>query len=137
MAFEGYYLKFAGQAVPSNLLVSESYVCKPGQKIIIDSFVDADRTEHRDISQNTKASVSVTTRDYLTSEQKNSLMSILKQGILNQVEGRYEVTYWNPNTDTYESMQAFMEDIEYTVAMELDSGPVYNGITIQLEQNRG
>ena len=137
MAFEGYYLKFGNQPLLADILVAESYQCVPGQKIIIDSFVDVDRKEHRDISKNTKTTVSVTTKDYLTSEQKGRLLSVLRQGLVNEIEGRYQVTYWNPNTDNYGMMEAFLTDIEYTVLMELDSGPVYSAVTLELEQDRG
>lgn len=137
MAFEGYYLKFGAAELPKNLLISESYSCVPEQKIVIDTFPDMDRVEHRDTAKNTKSSVTVVTKDYLTTDEKNKLREVLKQGLLNEIEGRYQVTFWNPNVDGYSTMEAFLSDIEYTVAMELDSGPVYNGITIELEQNRG
>ncbi|MCH1984161.1 hypothetical protein MCG98_16465 [Ruminococcus sp. OA3] len=137
MAFDGYYLKFGNAIFPNSLLIEESYSCTPDQKIVIDSYIDVNRNEHRDISSSRRATVSVTTKAYLTTQEQNQMISIMRQGLLNEIEGRYKVSFWNPNIDGYSTMEAFLSDIEYVVAMQLDSGPVYAGITIELEQNRG
>lgn len=137
MGYGGYFLKFGTAELPNNLLIADSYKCTPDQKIIIDSFVDVNRNEHREVSKNKKSSVSVTTKGYLTSSEKSLVLDVLGQGLLNEIEGRYKVTFWNPNKDGYSTMEAFLENIEFTVAMALDSGPVYNGITIELNQDRG
>lgn len=134
--FDGTYLKFGNAPFPTELLITESYKCKPNQRIIIDSFQDNNRTEHRDVSKNKRSSVTVKTKDYLTTDEKNKVVNSLNQGLLNEIEGKYQVTFFNPLTDGYEDMEAFLTDIEFVVAMQLDSGPVYAGVEIILEQNR-
>ena len=136
MAFEGYYIKFGGTPFP-DVMIDESYQCKANERIVIGSFVDANRTEHKDVSDKTKSTIVLKTKDYLTNDEKNAIINCMNMGLVNEVEDKYTVTFYNPRKDSYEKITAFVEMSEFKVIKELDSGPVYSSIEITIIQNVG
>lgn len=138
MAYEGYLIKFGSSVLANKLLVSDSYSCIPNQKIVINEFIDDTRKIHRDTWPDaTKTTLSVTTKNFLTTAQKEEIQRCMSLGVLDETNGIYRVTFFNPRKDQYETMDAFLTPIEYRILNIYDTGPVYGAVTISLETNRG
>ena len=54
------------------------------------------------------------------------IQDIMKSGLINEVERKYRVTYWNDETNTYTTGEFYVPDIEFK-RKRIENGTIYYG----------
>lgn len=135
MAYKGYLIKFGTTEFPADCLVTPGYACTPQKRHNWRNWLDNNAGKHVDNAQAVKASVTLDTKEYLSSAACNKIQACLADGLLNAVEQRYQVEFWDPSKGDYRTAEMrLVEPIEYIVLDTWDSGPVYESLHIELEE---
>lgn len=111
--FEGWLLKFGDKEFPMEYLALDNCDSTPDQRTELDSYRDGDNLLHRETSPNHKTKLEYNTVDKLTLEEKIIIQETLKAGLLDDVQRKYQVTYWNDETNEYESGEFYVPDIVF------------------------
>lgn len=133
MAFKGYLLKFKDAEFPMDCLVLSSYSCSRARHVWRE-WLDNNAGKHIDHAQAEKATISIDTEDYIEQDKVDRIQACLAAGLLNAVEQRYQVEFWDPSTSSYRTAEMHMEPINYIMLDIWDSGPVYEAIHIGLSE---
>ena len=131
MAFKGWLVKFGDTAIPNGYL--EKYKDTPNQRVDLDAYRDQAILLHRETSPNYKSKIVIPMRKLYLGE-KILLKAIIDSGIINEVERKVSVTYWNSEEMAYKSGVFYIPDIEYTISHvdERKFNMVYEPFEIQL-----
>lgn len=113
--FEGYLLKFGDRVFPNKYLAIDKCKSTPNTRVEIESYRD-DYTQEltRITAQGKKTKEEYYTIDDLTLEQKIEIQEIMKAGLIDELQRKYQVTYWNEEINDYETTQIYIPDTEYT-----------------------
>lgn len=111
--FEGWLLKFGDQELPLKYLSKDGCDSTPDQRTEIDSYRDADNLLHRETSPNHKTKLEYNTVDDLTLEDKIAIQQVMKAGLLDEVQRKYRITYWNDERNEYETGDFYVPDITF------------------------
>ena len=112
-SFEGWLLKFGSQVFPMQYLSFDNCDSTPDQRTEIDSYRDADNLLHRETSPNHKTKLEYNTLDDLTLEDKIVIQQVMKAGLLDAVQRKDRVTYWNDESNEYETGDFYVPDITF------------------------
>ena len=124
MAFEGYYIKKEGNIFPNYIIASEGYKCTPNQRTDKNSYVDGNGALHRNILPVQRSTVKLTTIDGFTYSEKLLIKSFfIPKDVVT-------LTYWNDETDTYETTRFYVPDIEWVHKHQRDNKPVYKALEL-------
>lgn len=126
MAFLGYYIKVNGTTFPNSLLAREGYSDTPNQRTDKNSYVDGRGALHRNILPVQRSTVELKTIDGFTYGQKLIMKAFFIPRDL------ITLTYWNDETDAYETARFYVPDIKYTHKSQDRHGkPIYNALELQ------
>lgn len=135
VAYKGYLIKFGSTPFPEDCLTSPGYTCTPKNRHNWKKYRDNNATTHVDNAASTKASIVIETKEYLSTEKNARIQAALQDGLLNEIEQRYKVEFWDPSINDYRTAEMrLVEPIEYVVLDTWDSGPVYDALSIELEE---
>lgn len=124
--FKGYLLKFGDQVFPNQYLSFDNNTSTPNQRTEIDAYRDGNNLLHRQTSPNYKTKLEYTIKEGLTLEQKIEWQNIVKSGLVNAQQRKYQVTYWNDEINDYKTMTAYIPDTEYPIQrIDQKSGTIY------------
>ena len=132
MAFQGWLLKFGDTVLPNSYI--EKYDETPNQRLELDSYRDsATILLNRTTSPYFKSKMEVPIRKLYYGE-KIVLKAIVDSGIINAVERKVRLTYWNSEIMDYASGEFYMPDIKYTISHvdQYRLNMVYEPFTITL-----
>lgn len=132
--FKGYLLKFGRVEFPADYLLESSYRCIPSQRTVLDEYRDGDNITHKEIDEHYKTRVEVDTDSYLDLNTKAEIQEIIKAGLLDETQRLYQITYWNDETNTYQTGKFFMDDIPYTILSTTDDNIIYDSMSIVLNE---
>lgn len=127
--YEGYLLKFGGTIFPNKYILE--YKSTPNQRL----ETSAERDQNGELQRQTLSSFKTTitfSTHILTLAQKQEVQEIINSGMVNTVQRKCQVTYWNDETNSYVSGDFYIPDIEFTVMDASGSKVLYNPISIQL-----
>lgn len=127
--YKGYLLKFGSQIVPNNYF--GEYSSTPNQRL--DSDAERDNTGYlqRSTLPNGKTSIKFSTH-ILHLNEKIALQNIINNSMVNTVQRKCEVTFWNDETNSYSISYFYIPDVEY-VAMDADETDIlYQPISFEL-----
>ena len=65
-------------------------------------------------------------------DQKIAMQQIFHSGLLNATQRKYRVTYWDDETNNYDTGEFYMPDISYKVIDADETTIKYAPITIEL-----
>jgi hypothetical protein len=127
MAFEGYYIKVNGNTLPNSLLTyGDGYSNTPCIRIDKNSYRNGRGRLNRTILPEKPSTIKIKTIDDLTYGQK----IILKAYFIPR--DKIALTYWNDETDAYETTDVYVPEITYVHKTQDGKGmPVYNAIEIE------
>lgn len=131
MAFQGYLLKFGGIEIPHKYIQLESYSTTPDQRTELSAHRDNNNTLHRVTSPNHKTTIKFNTIP-LNLTQKIELQTAMKKGLINEVERKYQVTYWNDEKNVYETGDFYMPDVDYSIRNIKGNNIEYSSIAFEL-----
>jgi len=132
MAFQGWLLKFGDTVLPNSYI--EEYGETPNQRLELDSYRESGTvTLRRTTSPYFKSKMEIPIRELYLGE-KIVLKAIVDSGMINTVERKVRITYWNSEIMDYASGEFYMPDIKYTIkhVNQIRLNMVYKSFTITL-----
>ena len=130
MAYQGYLLKFGSADFPHKYLAQDP-VITPCQRLDVQAYRDANGDLHR-VTVNYKTKIEFTTISGLDLSQKVELAAAMNAGLLNSMERKFEITYWNDDftigTD-YRTGVFYLSDVSYSPKFLRDGTIIYGAVT--------
>lgn len=112
--FQGWLLKFGDEILPNKFLSYDDYTATPNQRTEVDAWRDCNNLLHRDTSPNFKTKIEFNTRPvYL--DEKIQMQAVFQSGLINETQRKYQVTYWNDETNSYAIGEFYMPDVDFKV----------------------
>lgn len=116
--FKGYLLMFGSDEKGARRLqryLAQNLIFTPNQRTEAEAYRDANNNLHRITIDNHKTKIEFETIPSLTLEQKQEIDSIMKVGLINEVERKYSVTYWNDDINDYKTGEFYIPDTSYGI----------------------
>lgn len=113
--FKGYLLKFGNTVFPNKYLAIEKCTSTPNTRVELEAYRD-DYTQNltRITAEGKKTKEEFYTIEDLTLEQKIEIQAIMADGLVNELQRKYRVTYWNDEENVYKTTDIYIPDITYT-----------------------
>lgn len=113
--FKGYLLKFGNTIFPNEYLAIDKCTSTPNTRVEIEAYRD-DYTQNltRVTAPGKKTKEEYYTKDDLTLEDKITIQNIMKSGLIDELQRKYHVTFWNDETNSYQEADIYIPDITYT-----------------------
>lgn len=102
--FRGWLIKFGSQVLPNDFLLLEGWSATPNQRTEVDAYRDGNNLLHRETSENFKTKITLSVRE-MELEDKIRFQSIVNSGMIDAVQRKVDVTYWNDETNQYVTSQ--------------------------------
>ena len=114
--FNGWLIKFGSRVLPNEFLLLEGWEATPNQRVEIDAYRDGNNLLHRETSQNFKSKIVMSVRE-MELEEKVYFQSIIESGMIDAVQRKVDVTYWNDETNQYVTSQTgfYIPDIKWKI----------------------
>lgn len=116
--YRGYLVMFGSHQLPNSFLTR--YASTPDQRIEKKAWRDNTEALQRVTSPNYKTTLNLEIRP-LTQREKDLWNSIKADGILDETQRKYSVTYWNLDTCVYGTGEFYVPDTEYAVSHIYDN----------------
>ena len=113
-SFQGYLLKFGYTVLSHQYIQLDTYQAVPNQRTELSAYRDNTNYLQRTTSPNHKTTLRFDTLP-LTLEEKIELQNQMRQGLINETERKYSITYWNDETNEYIPAEFYMPDVTYTI----------------------
>nr|DAX10516.1 MAG TPA: hypothetical protein [Bacteriophage sp.] len=127
--YKGFLLKFGNTEFPNNYFAE--YSSTPDQRMDTDAERDDNGNLQRTTLPTGKTSITFSTH-ILHLDEKINMQNIINSAIVNTAQRKCYVTYWNDETNSYDSGYFYIPDIEFSV-MDADKTDIrYNPISIEL-----
>lgn len=127
--YAGYLLKFGNNILP-NHYISE-YSSTPNQRQESSAERDQNGTLVRSTLPNFKSDITFSTH-ILRLDEKINFQNIINSSIINGVQRKCYVTYWNDETNSYSSGYFYIPDTQYSIMDADNSDVMYNPISLEL-----
>lgn len=127
--YKGYLLKFGNTKFPNGYFAE--YSSTPDQRMDTDAERDDNGNLQRTTLPTGKTSITFSTH-ILHLDEKINMQNIINSAIVNTAQRKCYVTYWNDETNSYDSGYFYIPDIEFSV---MDAGKIdilYNPISVEL-----
>ena len=113
--FEGWLLKFGNQEFPLELINQSSWKATPNQRQELDAWTDCNGVLHRETAPHTRTKIEFETVDDITLSEKMRIQEVMNSSITNTLQRKGEITYWNDETNTYETACVYIPDTQFTI----------------------
>lgn len=127
--FEGYMVKVGDEIFPNEFIAFSTWTSNPNQRTDQDSYTDGNGKLHRNILPHVRTKVAFQTVPGLHLEDK-----IRMQSFFNRDDT--ELTYWNDETNKYETGNFYMVDPQFPIKQITGDGEdadiIYNAISIEI-----
>ena len=125
MTGNGYVLKVNGNIFPNSLLAE--YTNIPDRRQDKNSYTDGRGVTHRNILPVKRTTVKIRTIDNLTYGQKLIVQAFFPN------RDKVECEVWNDEQNTYQTITAYVPDVEYTIKhIDKDGNFYYNAVEFEL-----
>ena len=130
--FKGYLLKFGDTILPNKFLKADSYSATPNQRTELEAYRD-DYTQvlYRVTSEGLKTKIEANVPP-MWLEKKIEFQNYIANGLVDSLQRKYEVTYWNDETNDYETGYFYIPDTQYSIYMIKGNTMLYNGFKLTL-----
>lgn len=114
--FRGWLIKFGSQVLPNDFLLLEGWSATPNQRAEVDAYRDGNFLLHRETCENFKTKITMSVRE-MELEDKIRFQSIINSGMVDIVQRKVDVTYWNDETNQYVTSQTgfYIPDIVWNM----------------------
>lgn len=132
--YKGYLIKFGDYVLPNSFI--NEYPSTPNQRIEKKAWRDNTEYLNRVTSPNFKTTLNPKIRS-MSQDEFDLFISIKAHGLLNAVERKYQVTYWNTETMTYATGEFYVPDLEFVMKHIADNETgemYYNGFALEMIQ---
>lgn len=110
--YAGYFLAFGNTVLPNRYL--SAFSSTPNQRTELSAYRDNNNLLHRATSPNFKTKITFKTTP-LFIDEKITVQNIIAGGYTNYRERKAKVTYYNDETDTYDTGYFYIPDINFTI----------------------
>lgn len=110
--YNGYLIKFGDYALPNSFI--NEYPSTPNQQIKKKAWRDNNEYLNRVTSTNFKSTLKPKIRS-MSQDEFDLFISIMAHGLLNAVERKYQIEYWNTETMTYTTGEFYVPDLEFVI----------------------
>ena len=124
--FAGYFLKKGTTKLDNTIIAPGGYNNTPNRRTDKNSYIDGDGTLHRSILPVMRSTIEITTVGMLTYEQKCTLQAMFPS------RDSTTLTYWNDETNAYETATFYVPDVKYTIEEVKEGKPYYQSISVTL-----
>lgn len=127
--YRGYLLKFGDIIMPNKYFFE--YSSTPDQRLDSDAERDNNGYLQRSTLPDGKSDITFSTH-IMSLDEKIYFQSMIKSSIINDAQRKCKVTYWNDETNNYETGYFYIPDVEYSI---MDAGTkdiLYNPISVEL-----
>ena len=130
--FQGYLLKFGGEVFPNKYLDFDNQASTPNQRTEAEAYVDANNELHRITLPKYRTKIEYNTIDNLSLADKIAIQNVLSQGLINSVQRKYLVTYWNDETNSYETSNFYIPDTTFQIKKITADNIIYRSFKLTL-----
>lgn len=107
-------IKVGNYVIPLSLIQADSY--KVVKTVVdLDSWRDENGVLHRNALSHAPIKIEFNTIPMLTNVKMSELMANLQNNMTNKGERRASVTYYIPETDSYQTADMYMPDINFQI----------------------
>lgn len=128
-----YLLKFGETELPNDYITSDGYTDIPNQRTELKAYRDANILLHRVTSPNFKTTIMFTTCPMSLSD-KVRFQAIIESGMINHIERKVRVTYYNDETNEYETGDFYISDPTFSSLGYFGGERWYKSVTYQLTE---
>lgn len=130
--FQGYLLKFGSEVFPNKYLDFDNQASTPNQRAEAEAYVDANNELHRITLPKYRTKIEYNTIDDLSLSDKIAIQNVLSQGLIDSVQRKYLVTYWNDETNSYETSNFYIPDTTFQIKMITADNIIYRSFKLTL-----
>ena len=105
-------IKFGNTWFPNELLLADGWQPTPNQRTELDAYRDASIYLHRTTSQNYKTTILLNLCP-MTQTEKERVQGIINSAMINTVERKVQISYWNDETNEYSNGEFYISDITF------------------------
>lgn len=133
-AFEGWLIKFGNTVLPNELLALSGFNSTPNQRIEKSAKRNANQTLIRKTARATKTKMTFQTKDNLTLDEKIRIQNVINSGMINQLERKVNVTYWNDETNSYVTSATgfYISDVQFPIKSIKGNDIIYGSVKYTL-----
>lgn len=130
--FQGYLLKFGSEVFPNKYLDFDNQASTPNQRAEAEAYVDANNELHRITLPKYRTKIEYNTIDDLSLSDKIAIQNVLSQGLIDSVQRKYLVTYWNDETNSYETSNFYIPDTTFQIKKITADNIIYRSFKLTL-----
>ena len=130
--FQGYLLKFGSEVFPNKYLDFDNQASTPNQRAEAEAYVDANNELHRITLPKYRTKIEYNTIDDLSLADKIAIQNVLSQGLIDSVQRKYLVTYWNDETNSYETSNFYIPDTTFQIKKITADNIIYRSFKLTL-----
>lgn len=127
--YNGYLLKFGSNIMPNNYFIEFSST--PDQRLESNAERDNTGELQRTTLPNGKTSIKLSTH-IMKLEEKINFQNIINLSIVNEIQRKCRVTFWDDEINNYKTSFFYIPDIEYQIMDADEQGITYNPISVEL-----
>lgn len=131
--FDGYLVKFGNVVLPHSYIQYDTYKVVPFQRTELAAYRDNNNELHRTTSPNHKTTLKFSIRQVHLNE-KIAIQQAMRNGLVNETERKYNITYWNDETNTYEQAYFYLVDVTYPILKIVGRDIIYRSIDYEFIQ---
>lgn len=132
-AYQGYLIKLGDVIFPLKYIVSTTYKSNDNQRTENKAYRDANNLLHRQTSRNHKTKIEFETPTLYLNELEE-IKSIVDKALIDRVERKMNITYWNSEEMKYKKATVYMPDPEYIIKSASKDNLIYNGVRMAFIQ---
>lgn len=131
--FEGWLLKFGDTILPNRFFAyDEGWEITPRQRTELEGYRD-DYTQklYRITSEGLKTKIEAKL-PAMSNEKFVEFLSFINKGLENELQRKYRITYWDPETQEYETGSFYQPDTKYSPVYVREKIILYKKIAFTL-----
>lgn len=129
--FQGYYVRTYNGVILDQYLAVEGFKATPDQRQDKDSYRDGYGKLHRNVLPNVATTLELTTVEGLDIDQVIAFKNAIATGIINNMERKVSLTYWNDERMAYCTDIFYMPDMTFTHSRIQNGVPIYKSMTFK------
>lgn len=130
--FQGYLLKFGSEVFPNKYFDFDNQTSTPNQRAEAEAYVDANNELHRITLPKYRTKIEYNTIDDLSLADKIAIQDVMSKGLVDAVQRKYLVTYWNDETNSYETSNFYIPDTTFQIKKITADNIIYRSFKLTL-----
>lgn len=125
--YQGYLLMIGKRKFPMKYIAASTYISSPNQRTELKAYTNAQNKLIRQTSSRYRSKVEFETPPLFLDELEE-IRQMINQALINAVERKVSVKYWNDEDLVYKTMICYAPDIDYKIKGTLNGTLLYEPI---------